>query len=229
MQSQARVDINGLERQPVAIVDGCLADPQSFVAMASQQQFKPLGRFYPGVRAPAPASSYAALFAPLAETLRSVFGFGDGAHVRECNFSLATTPPRQLQPIQRLPHYDGLEPNVVAVLIYLCGAKHGGTSFFRHRRTGFETVTANRFASYRASLEQEVRESVLPPAAYYTGDERFDRIASYEAMFNRALVYRGVTLHSGIIVNPEEGLSDDPSIGRLTINAFLEPAVRPRL
>lgn len=227
MERQVRVDCNGRERQPVAVVEGCLADPGALLAMAAQLRFETRGRFYPGVRAPTPASSYAALFAPLGEVLRSTFGFTRGAHVRECNFSLVTTPPEQLAPIQRLPHYDGVEPNVVAVLIYLCAAEHGGTAFFRHRRTGFETVTAGRFESYRASLEQEVRECGLPSSGYYSGDERFDRIASYDAAFNRALIYRGVTLHSGCIINPAS-LSSDPRAGRLTINAFLEPADKPK-
>ena len=179
------------------------------------------------MRAPTPSSCYAALFRPLGEVLRSVFGFNKGAHVRECNFSLVTTPPDQLQPIQRLSHYDGAQPDVVAVLIDLCGPEHGGACFFRHKRTGFEPVTAPRFESYRASLEQDVREMGLPPAVYYAEDARFDRIAGYEAAFNRALVYRGVTLHSGSIVNPG-GLSHDLRVGRLTINAFLEPAEAPR-
>jgi Family of unknown function (DUF6445) len=67
----------------------------------------------------------------------------------------------------------------------------------------------------------------MPPAAYYSGDQRFERIAGYEASFNRALLYRGITLHSGAIINPA-GLSPDPRVGRLTINAFLEPTDRPR-
>ncbi len=227
MQRQARVEANGRERQPVAIIDGCLADPEALVAMAAQLRFEPRGPYYPGIRAPIPSSCFASLFAPLGEVLRTVFGFTKGAHVRECNFSLVTTPPEQLAPIQRLPHYDGVEPNVVAVLIYLCGPEHGGTNFFRHQRTGFETVTASRFETYRASLDAEAREIGLPPLAYYSSDERFERIAAFDAAFNRALVYRGVTLHSGSIVNPA-GLSQDPRVGRLTINAFLEPADKPR-
>jgi Family of unknown function (DUF6445) len=224
---RTRVETQGREGQPVAIVDGCLADPEALVALAAQQRFEPRGPYYPGIRAPIPSSHYGSLFAPLGETLRTVFGFTKGAHVRECNFSLVTTPPEQLQPIQRLPHYDGVEPNVIAVLIYLCGRDHGGTNFFRHKRTGFETVTADRFGTYRNSLEAESRELGLPPPAYYSSEDRYERIGGYEASFNRALLYRGITLHSGAIVNPA-GLSPDPRVGRLTINAFLEPAERPK-
>ena len=103
MQRRAHVEANGRERQPVAIIDGCLADPEVLVALAAQQRFEPRGPYYPGIRAQTPSSCYAALFAPLAEVLRTAFGFSKGAHVRECNFSLVTTPPEQLAPIQRLP------------------------------------------------------------------------------------------------------------------------------
>lgn len=224
---QVRIDGIGRERQPVAVVDSCLADPAALLEAAIAQRYAPLARFYPGVRAPTPSRFYASLFAPLREVLRGTFGFTKGARVRECNFSLVTTPPEQLAPIQRLPHYDGVEPNVVAVLIYLGGVEHGGTSFYRHRRSGFESVTADRFETYRASLADDVRAFGLPRAEYYDADKRFDLIARYEAAFNRALVYRGVTLHSGHILDAAT-LSSDPSIGRLTINAFLEPADAPR-
>jgi Family of unknown function (DUF6445) len=224
---RTRVEAQGREGQKVAIVDGCLADPEALVALAARQRFEPRGPYYPGIRAPIPSSYYASLLTPFAEVLRTTFGFSKGAHVRECNFSLVTTAPEQLQPIQRLPHYDGVEPNVIAVLIYLCGPEHGGTNFFRHNRSGFETVTRDRFEAYRSSLEAEVRELGLPSAVYYSGDQRFKRIAGYEANFNRALLYRGITLHSGAIANPA-GLSPDPRVGRLTVNAFLEPAERPQ-
>ena len=61
----------------------------------------------------------------------------------------------------------------------------------------------------------------LPPAAYISGDTPiYQQTARYEGVYNRALIYRGYTLHSGVIP-ADLDFSADPSIGRLTANTFL--------
>ena len=57
----------------------------------------------------------------------------------------------------------------IAVLHYLFDTPHGGTSFYRHRSTGFESITPERAEDYAARLRQEL-EASPPPAAYTTGD-----------------------------------------------------------
>jgi hypothetical protein len=53
----------------------------------------------------------------------------------------------------------------------------------------------------------------------------FERIASYEAVFNRALIYRSACLHSGDVVSGAPIVAD-PRNGRLTANSiFLFAAV----
>ena len=47
----------------------------------------------------------------------------------------------------------------------------------------------------------------------------FRRLKSFDATFNRVLIYRSRRLHSGS-VTPACGYSDDPRRGRLTANAF---------
>lgn len=59
--------------------------------------------------------------------------------------SRGSADPQSLAPIQRLPHVDGLEPDRLAILVYLSGAETGGTAFYRQRATGYETVDAARF------------------------------------------------------------------------------------
>ncbi|MEJ0061175.1 MAG: DUF6445 family protein [Terricaulis sp.] len=161
------VDLKGHEKQPVVAIDNYCADPAALVDLARSLTFEPIGPFYPGIRAPMPKGEYGALFAPLSEILRGVFGYGARAHIDECFFSLVTTKPADLAPIQRMPHFDGVEPNRIAVLLYLCPPEHGGTSFYRHRGTGFETVSAARLDGYRASLDADVRAHGLPEAWLY--------------------------------------------------------------
>ena len=70
-------------------------------------------------------------------------------------------------------------------------------------------------------MNAEVRATGMPPAQYVDGDTSlFERIASYQAAFNRALIYRGSMLHS-VNVPPGFVPDTDPRTGRLTVNTFL--------
>lgn len=114
----ARVYHHGREPIKVVVLDNYLTDPDAMVDLAVQgPDFAPNGPFYPGIRAPVPPSSFQTLLGPLAEILPRCFDYSGRAGLRECNFSLVTTPSDQLQPIQRLPHFDSLEYGRVAALL----------------------------------------------------------------------------------------------------------------
>jgi hypothetical protein len=49
----------------------------------------------------------------------------------------------------------------------------------------------------------------------------YTETAHFAARFNRLLVYRSCSLHSGIIPS-DTRLSADPRVGRLTVNLFLD-------
>jgi hypothetical protein len=216
-----RVDRHGEEAQPVIVIDDLLAEPEQWREAATGARFGRIGPHYPGLRAAFPAQSAAALREALAPAIGESFGLEAVPPVLETYFSIVTTAPQALAPIQRLPHFDGLEPERIAILVYLSGAEQGGTAFYRQRATGFETVDAARFPTFEAALRAGVAEHGLPPAAYIAGDTPlFEQIACYEARFNRALVYRGHTLHCAAIAAGTP-LPADPLRGRLSINSFL--------
>lgn len=81
----------------------------------------------------------------LSEVLVKIFGLSKGVSVQECFLSLTTTLPEQLVPLQRFPHVDGGDDGKIAILHYLCGVKQGGTAFYRHKSTGFETIANAKF------------------------------------------------------------------------------------
>jgi hypothetical protein len=209
----------GAEGEPVIVIDGFHPEPESLILTASMAVYGDPGRFYPGVRAPAEPGHLQACQGVLAEVLRRGFGLS-GARLAETSYSLVTTRPEDLAPIQRLPHFDGTDPNRIALLHYLTGPEAAGTAFYRQRETGFETVTADRLEVFKAALHRGYPEG--PPQRYFAGgDHHFEQIHTVEARFNRAVIYRGVTLHSGLI--PEDfGFTANPADGRLTINTFLE-------
>ena len=155
------------------------------------------------------------------QVLQQVFGFRQGISLDVSTFSLVTLAPEDLAPIQRIPHYDHASGEVVAIMHYLLGPETGGTAFYRHKRTGFETITDDREAAYNAGLEADEAEYGMPPPEYcYGNTDRYELIGEVEARPDRLVLYRGRQLHSGVIPRPHE-LSADPRQGRMTINMFL--------
>jgi len=213
----------GREQAPVLVVDDFLADPGVLIDVAEQDAtFDAVtDTFYPGIRAPLPAIYRFAVRAFLGNLIAGTFGLGERAVARELgHFSLVTTPPARLTPLQRQPHVDSADPLQLAVLHYLCDATHGGTSFYRHRGTGFESIDAARIVPYGAALRMEGETRGPPPSGYIRGDDAgFERTASFEAAFNRVLVYRSITLHSPDIA-PAASFDARPRSGRLTANTF---------
>lgn len=215
----------GDEREPVLVVDSVLNRPQALIDYAaSEVAFAPVWGpqgGYPGVRAPAPLNYVETLVRTLSPIVEKAFALERVklAHA-ECNFSLVTLPPERLAPLQRIPHADTADPLQFAWLHYLCDPRFGGTAFYRHRATGFETLSPERVPAYEAARNRELAEEG-PDAAYITGDSpHYLQTAAFEALPNRLIVYRSRTLHSGQIGAPE-ALSDDPRKGRLTANIFV--------
>lgn len=212
----------GHEREPIVVIDGFSSDPAALVERAAGERYGQLGAFYPGVRAKAAPGYLTERMDLLQQALANAFGVTGGANLVECNFSVVTTPPGELSVLQRLPHFDSTDPSSLAVLHYLCGPEHGGTAFYRHRATGFETVSASRLEDYSQVMEAEAQRGAAPQAGYLRGDTPlFEQTYRVEAAFNRLVIYRGWTLHSGTVPDGHS-LSPDPRMGRLTINTFLQ-------
>jgi hypothetical protein len=212
------------DNHQLVTLNGFLETPEYAILQASLQNFARITPQYPGVRAPLDPAVCAYLLDRLAPQLDDWFETGGIRWEMQAWFSLVTTPPSQLLPIQRLPHVDGTDPRQIAMMLYLHRTGHGGTAFFRHRATGLSALTAADFPRYAAALQRDVAASGLPPAAYTTdGAPHFERIHTAPGDFNQAVFYRGNILHSGVIDNTVP-LSADPRAGRLTINAFFRPA-----
>lgn len=222
-ERKLRIERIGAERTAVAVIDECLAAPEAAVALAASLPFAPIGPHYPGVRAALGGAVAAAFGAELANVTAEALGISAARWAGDCFFSLVTARPESLAPIQRLPHFDGLEKTRVAALLFLARSDFGGTAFYRHRATGFETVTADRYPAYGAALQADVAAHGLPPADYIgDGAPLFDEVATFEPVFNRLLLYRGNALHCSRIRNAA-ALNADPRAGRLTLNLFLQP------
>ena len=217
----------GNEGNPLIVIDNFMETPDVLTNYAeSLAPFAPEAEtYYPGLRH---------LFGPEDEIIgRHVMGalgavtplmieaFGVRT-VRpvEASFSMVTCRPENLTLHQRLPHYDRTDDDFFAILHYLSPNPKGGTSFYRHKGTGFERVSKERAPTFAEARSVELEAMGPPPLTYYDGsDEVFEPIARLSPDFNRLLIYRGSVLHSGD-VPADFDFSDTPSTGRLTFNLF---------
>jgi hypothetical protein len=227
IHSPLKIDVIyiGREQQPIVVVDNLLQFPEAIIDYAEDGiafQKNP-NDFYPGVRKPFETEYSHNLCQSMENTFRRVFNIAADQHIEvmSCVLSMATTAPHELRPIQSVPHIDSCSTSNIAGVHYLCQPHHGGTSFYRHRQTGFESIDEQKLKTYAPMLKNEVMADRSGASQYMNGDTAiFERIGQIDAKFNRAIFYRSNILHSGN-VQSESGLSDKPRSGRLTANTLI--------
>lgn len=213
----------GAEQAPLLVIDNFADNPEELVEEAATRHFEPVSSFFPGIRAKAPPFYQRFIAERLQDLLFDFFEI-EGRRIRfpMCHYSLITTPPGNLVMPQRIPHFDSLESRGLASIHYLFRSGYGGTAFYRHRKTGFEYIDESRKAAYFRALAQENYGPNIPGPGYINGDTPlFRQVARQDGVFNRLLVYRRNSLHSGCI-EPGFVPDPDPRSGRLSINSFMD-------
>jgi hypothetical protein len=207
----------GREGEPLVVIDRFSGIADQLLEAGRNAAYQHAGAAYPGIRSWADPSYLDRRRGLMMDVMQRVFGFTRGVRLDASTFSLVTLAEAELTPLQRIPHYDHAGGEVIAIKHYLLGPDSGGTAFYWHRRTQFETITPPREGAYNAALAQDG----MPPARYCHGDTPwFEWIDEVEAQPDRLILYRGRQLHSGVIPDPAR-LSANPRDGRLTINMFL--------
>jgi hypothetical protein len=211
----------GREEQPLIVIDNLVADADELVEMAASKTFGDVASYYPGIRAKAPLTYQRFMVEQLRGVLAEFFGLHGALRFTACHFSLVTASANELTHMQRIPHVDSVFMNELAFIHYLFKADLGGTAFYRHRATGYEYVNQQRKAEYMRHVDSEKEGANSPPPGYINGDTPlYEQIARQESGFNRLLVYRRTSLHSGALAG--DFIPDlNPRTGRLSINGFL--------
>lgn len=219
----------GEERARVLVIDDFVEDPGLLIAQAAMLAPFPEveGNYYPGTRRLIDPDkddvySYVDLACrglnPLLAEIWNVKKFS----VDEAGFSMVTRRPDTIRPIQRIPHYDSLDPGYFAVLHYLSKPPRGGTGFYRHRRTGFAQLSQERYDTFAEAFEEDIREYGTPPLEYVNETTpAWEKIGEVEGLYNRCVIYQGSMFHSGLIP-PDFNFTTDVWSGRLTANIFLK-------
>jgi Family of unknown function (DUF6445) len=217
------ITLLGNEMSPIVTIDDLVSNPAMLVKYACDvAQFSSVeSNLYPGVRAPMPLNYVSGAVRALDPLIRTTFGIPQAVLANaECFFSIVTTPPEDLRPLQKVPHIDTNSALHFAVVHFLCNGPFGGTAFYRQNATGFENITPSREREWARHRDHAI--STIPDDAGYIddGSGEYQRIGFVSAKFNRLILYRSHLLHSGLIP-PGMPMSDDPATGRLTANFFI--------
>jgi hypothetical protein len=215
----------GAEKAPLLVIDNLVANADELVADAAASAFTERSGYYPGIRAAAPLSYQRLFLAALEAAMLDCLEIpGRKLQFSMCYYSLVTTPSDKLTPPQRIPHVDSLPGNGLASIHYLFKTNLGGTAFYRHRQTGFEYIDESRNETYVKALRRELLGPDAPDPGYINGDTPlFAQVAKQDAVFNRVLIYRRNSLHSGCI-DADFSPDANPLTGRLSINGFIDLA-----
>jgi hypothetical protein len=213
----------GSERRPLIVIDNLIADPDKLIRRAATRPYVDLPSYFPGIRAGAPLAYQHLFETQLKGMLLDYFQLENRTFkFQMCHYSLVTRRPDKLDFLQRIPHIDSVSSHGLASVHYLFKGNYGGTAFYRHRKTGFEYVDESRKETYYACLETEKHGPHAPTEGYINGDTAlYEQIAKYDGVFNRVLIYRKNSLHSGCI---DKDFVPDPNplTGRLSINTFID-------
>jgi hypothetical protein len=214
----------------VTVADDVLLRPQQLAEFGLGLKFvEDDSNLYPGIRARVPAEFSRPFHRWLNRALHDTGVLRESSHIDDdaSFFSIVNKSRADLLPLQRIPHYDSADPRVFAAVIYLFDRANSGTSFYRHRTTGYETIGDDNKDNYKTALNRNMK-NLGPPAREYTNGSNalFERMHSVDSAFNRIVIYSGNVLHAADI---DGGLfnGDDNSRWRLTISSLINSASRP--
>jgi hypothetical protein len=213
----------GHERQPILIIDNYLRNPESLVKYAEKEaRFEASPAMYPGIVSGIPDDYCETFLNTLGPLVGETFGVQvETAYLTSCFFAIITFSAEQLHFRQRLPHVDDYGAGVIAMIHFLCDEFQGGTGLFRHRATGYESLTEAKYKHLQSLIAQDIASTGPIAPEYMSANNRwFEQTACIPAKFNRLAIYRGSILHS-MLVDDKTKLHPNPRIGRLTINTFL--------
>lgn len=212
----------GREQAPLVVIDHLLADAEQLVELAATKKFVDDGTHFPGIRAKAPLGYQQFVLEQLRKLSGPVFGLQPGVLTfTGCHFSLVTKPAETLYHLQCIPHIDSMLGHELAFIHYLFTRNHGGTAFYRHRHSGFEVITPERESEYFRRVAEEKTGRDKPERRYIDASTAlYEQVHAEAGVFNRMLVYRRNSLHSGSFVLPH-AIDANPRTGRLSLNGFI--------
>ena len=214
----------GHEEQPLLVIDDLLQNPQELVEYAKNANWKnPKAGLYPGIIAEPPMQYLQEIALKLKAEMCVAFNFPAHLPLSATGFfALTTKSLDDFDPWQRIPHLDQTDADSVAMVHYLNPNQTGGTGFFRHIPSGYESVSQNRHSEYVDEINAWFATD-SDKLTDYAGPNtpNFEMIHNVPFKFNRALIYPSYVLHCALYDGSQ--IDANPETGRLTANSFWIP------
>jgi len=223
---------------PVVVVDNVYANPHSVYALASQLTFHHRNGNYPGHMASI-SLSLEPLKKLIIETCATELGhlLGPNRYYRDHVFAIIDDDPNSLNPRQRQPHYDDFCD--AAGVIYLTKPEFcaGGTSFWRHRRTGLvripdsledewaaEAIIATRSSTIESLIRNCLDEAMPDPGQGFPSKQTkwWKPELLVPMKWNRLVIYDSRLFHTPDVPRKFGSTHDDQ---RLTQNLYFSRLV----
>ncbi len=225
LDHQPTIKLVGNEKTPLIIFDDALINIDSiYTDIIKHAHFeKESVTNYPGVRAKMLSTHGEMLMKLATKLIRSSYSVPENlTHKPMAAFySIVTKAPSDLNLRQRIPHCDGNDFYSYAVMLYLSPEDFGGTGFYRHVDTGFETIDSSRVLSYHALLKEQDEIICDTPTAYMSqSTPQYQLIDEVAFAQNRLVIYPSNLLHSGLI-DPSRDIYNGTGVPRLTANITL--------
>lgn len=220
------IKLVGAEQTPVIVIDDVLLRPALIEtdACSSNSFTRDEKGFYPGARSSMPKDYIIEILRATYQQIAQIYKVPTALQLKPQAgyYSLVTKAESALSTLQRIPHFDAVQPYYFALLLYVNPRAHGGTGFFRDNTTQFERITRQKEQHYLDSAAHYINHVASPQSGYICDStQQFTLIEHVDYRPNRLVIYPGNLLHSGLI-NPQTDISLDPEQGRLTANIFID-------
>lgn len=178
---------------PVLVIDDFYADPHAVRALALGGNYDSSLAYYPGLHSRIDSTLIQPLFDRIAQLLRQLGHASVRAEALFSDFSIVTTPAREMLAKQKHPHIDGLP---LAGVVYLSPELEIGTAFFEHRPLGLAMLrNPDEIGRYDAWLQQQ-GQSTQPDTYAVEDGTVWVKLHAVAGRFNRMVMYPGNAFHS---------------------------------
>ncbi|MEM7078216.1 MAG: DUF6445 family protein [Pseudomonadota bacterium] len=207
---------------PMLVVNDFYQDPEGVREEAMEREFKATAAGYPGRHEYLNPDDpeVRVVMNHIHRIVQTATGIDFSVQSISTDFSILTTPRKQVLASQSHPHIDGV---ALAGLVYLNQPTMGGTCFYRNKLLGSSVVTDDNVEEWEAlNKDPEFRDEVDD----YVSDSfsHWELIHKTEGRFNQFVTYPGNVFHSvDVVVDPDPS---DPKSARLTQRVFVDSIPR---
>ena len=190
--ARARVELVA-DSIPVLYVEDFYSDPMEVRAEGLHGSFDHTVAMYPGRHTRITTEAARRVVHHVCRLLTAI-----GERVYEpstaiTDFSILTTPAKDLLGVQKHPHID---PTPVLGLVYLNPHLTQGTCFFHNRILGTHTIVGEEQQKRLGEFLANESDKYEPENYKVADSEAWQKIYTIEGRFNRLVVYPGNVFHS---------------------------------